>query len=224
MHAAVLVPVKDLTQAKSRLSPLLSLQERQRLAEIMLEVVLEAIGGLPGILRKVVVTSYAPAMLAAERHGMECFRETTQVSESHSVDSASAALEAEGVGAVLRVPLDLPLIRSHELGQILEQGERGARAVLVPSRDGTGTNAVYRAPPTLFRSRFGPRSFALHEGNLRRLAEPYVVLPLESLALDLDDPSDVEALLVSGLDCAAVRYLAQIGAAERLVEWRKARA
>ena len=33
--------------------------------------------------------------------------------------------------------------------------------LLVPSRDGTGTNAIIRAPANLFPSRFGPRSSSL---------------------------------------------------------------
>jgi 2-phospho-L-lactate guanylyltransferase (CobY/MobA/RfbA family) len=92
----------------------------------------------------------------------------------------------------------------------------GLQGLLVPSLDGTGTNAVYRSPPTLFPSRFGPGSLAAHEASLVALGVPYAVLRLESLALDLDDPGDVAALLRAGTACPARDYLLSIGAGERV--------
>ena len=222
MRTAVIVPVKALGQVKSRLAPLLSLAERRHLAEIMLQGVLKAVGLLHPDIRKLVVTSYPLAMAMAEQLGMECLRETSQVSESHSVDTASAKLEAGGIEAVLRVPLDLPLVSAQALREVLARAEAGAAAVLVPSLDGTGTNAVYRRPPTLFPSRFGPGSLALHEQSLWRLGVPYTILELPALALDLDDAADVEALLERAEDCPAAAYLREIGATGRLAEVRKA--
>ncbi len=40
--------------------------------------------------------------------------------------------------------------------------EPAPSVVIVPSHDGTGTNALLRSPPDLFPSHFGPESFALH--------------------------------------------------------------
>ncbi len=213
---ALLVPVKDLTQAKTRLAPLLSAEERQFLATVLLEGTLEAVCALPGPLRRVLVTSYAPAAALAERLGMQVIREAEQRSESHSVDAASAALQREGVTAVLRVPLDLPLVRTADLATVLAAAAGGAQAVLVPSLDGTGTNALYRCPPTLFPSRFGPGSLALHEQEARRVTAAVRVLPLPSLALDIDDPADVEELVRRGEACPALDYLRSLGIAQRL--------
>jgi 2-phospho-L-lactate guanylyltransferase len=213
---ALLVPVKDLTRAKTRLAPLLSEAERRHLAELLLEGTLRAACAVPGDYRRVVVTSYPPAAALAQALGMEVIHEGEQRSESHSVDSANAALEREGVTGLLRIPLDLPLVQSADLAAILAEAARGARAVLVPSLSGTGTNALYRSPPTLFPSHFGLGSLALHEAEARRATDALAILQLESLALDIDDAADVQELVRRGTPCAALDFLRSIRIEQRL--------
>jgi 2-phospho-L-lactate guanylyltransferase len=109
-----------------------------------------------------VVTSYSAAIELAEQYAFTVIPETVQVSESVSVDYGSRELEARGATAVLRLPIDLPLVRPEDIDEIwgFDQGE--GSVVIVPSRDGTGTNAILRRPPTLFPSHFGPGSLAKH--------------------------------------------------------------
>jgi 2-phospho-L-lactate/phosphoenolpyruvate guanylyltransferase len=215
---AILVPVKDLTQAKSRLSPLLSLEERRMLAALMLRGTLEAIAaaGAPG--PRVVVTNHAPAVALARGLGFGVIEEGPQVSESASVDAASAELERRGLAGVLRIPLDLPLLAPDDLAPVLEAAREGAAAVLVPARDRLGTNALYRSPPTLFPSRFGPDSLVLHERAARAAARAGEVRVLEvpGFALDIDDPGDVAELLRQGRACPALDYLRGLEVAARL--------
>jgi 2-phospho-L-lactate guanylyltransferase len=211
---ALLVPVKDLARAKTRLAPLLTRAERHALAMTMLEGTLRAVCAVPGLYRRAVVTSYPPAVELAESLGMMVIREARQRSESHSVDTASAALEHEGVTAVLRIPLDLPLLLPEDLEVVLAAGQ-SAQAVLVPSLSGTGTNALYRSPPTLFSSHFGPGSLTLHQAAARRATAAVTILPVERLALDIDDPADVLELFRRGTPCPALDYLRAIGIEER---------
>jgi 2-phospho-L-lactate guanylyltransferase len=216
MTVALLVPIKDLSDAKHRLAPLLTEEERTALARLMLEGVLGECARLPPEVRRVVVTNDRPAIALARERGFDVIEETRQDSESDSVDRASAALEAEGMRGVLRVPLDLPFLRAAELMEILSLAAEGLQCVLVPSRDGTGTNGLYRAPPTLFPSRFGPNSLALHQSSARERTGGVKVVELASLALDIDEPGDVAALLAEKGDCAAKTYLEEIGVRERL--------
>lgn len=213
---AVLVPVKVLDNAKTRLASLLTLAERQRLAWVLLERVLGELAGLPAGLRRVVVSSYGPALERAGTLGFQIIREESQRSESDSVDHASAVLEAQGIRGVLRLPLDLPLFTAEALAPVLAAAAAGQRAVVVPSRDGTGTNALYRSPPTLFPSRFGPGSRALHEREARARTERLAVLEVPALALDIDEPEDVAELLRLGVPCPAADYLRGLGVGDRL--------
>ena len=211
MNLAVLVPVKELKDAKARLAPLYPEGVRRALAWVMLGGVLEAVAALPGPLRKVVVTSDGEVAGLAEERGFEVLREARQISESDSVDRACVLLEQEGVSGVLRVPLDLPCLRGEDLEQILARARDGVGAVIVPSRDRDGTNGLYRAPPTLFPSRFGPGSLALHEALAQKMAGRWEVLPLASMALDVDDPADVAELMAHEGYWPAKEFLEGVG-------------
>lgn len=213
---AVLVPVKDLTRAKSRLSPVLSLEERRELAWLLLQGTLRAIAAAETGGPRFVVTSYAPAVALAGELGFAVIEEAQQRSESDSVDAASAELERRGLAGVLRIPLDLPLLAPGDLAPVLAAARSGASAVLVPARDRLGTNALYRSPPSLFPSQFGPDSLNLHERAARAAAADVRVLPIEGFALDIDDPADVAELLGRGASGPALDYLRSLDVAARL--------
>lgn len=223
MKLAILIPVKDLSRAKTRLSTLLSEAERRELAHAMLGGVLAQIDRLPAHIDRVMITNYAPAIALARAHGFALIEEGEQTSESASVDAASATLEARGYHGVLRVPLDLPVLDVADLQAVLARAQAGVQAVLVPSLQGTGTNGLYRAPPTLFASRFGPGSLALHESGAKARTAAYEVLPLPSMALDIDDPEDIGLLLARGVPCPALDYLHSIDIAGRLDAWEATR-
>ncbi len=219
---AVLVPVKDLEQAKSRLSPLLALEERRELAWRLLERVLAELAAWDAGVRRVLVSNYAPAIERAQALGFAVIPEAEQISESTSVDAASAQLEAAGVRGVLRVPLDLPLFSAAALEPVLAEALAGRAAVLVPARDRMGTNALYRAPPTLFASHFGPDSLTLHTRAARAASGDVVEVEVPHLALDIDDPADVTELLRRDEPCPALAYLRSLDIAARLERMQRA--
>jgi len=224
MTLAVLVPVKDLSRAKTRLAGLLSEAERAELAGLLLAGVLEAIGRVPAEavdepLRRVVVTAHAPSAELAQRLGFEVLPEPRPVSESDSVDRASVLLEREGVRGVLRIPLDLPLIETADVERLFALARQDARVLLVPSLSGTGTNGLFRAPATLFPSRFGPGSLALHQDEAHRLGVTAQVVRLDSLALDIDDPADIRLWLGSAKPTRAFDYVKSLEIEARLARW-----
>src|SRR6267143_1117877 len=126
---ALLLPIKDLRNAKQRLAGVLTPEERFGLAEAMLADTI------------FVVTNYDPALRIAEENGWEILREEQQISESDSVDAASRICEGRGVKALLRVPLDVPLVQPGDIDELLAVECEEPALVIVPSRDGMGTNA-----------------------------------------------------------------------------------
>jgi len=86
---ALLLPIKDLRQAKQRLAPFLNAEQRFGLAQAMLADTIRAVRGVRQAEQIFVVTNYLPAMEAAEENGWELLREEQQISESVSVDAAS---------------------------------------------------------------------------------------------------------------------------------------
>ena len=167
---ALLLPVKDLRNAKQRLAGVLTPEERFALAQTMLVDTVRAVRGSRRAHKIFVITNYEPVMDNATHYGWEILREEQQISESASVDFASRVCAERGVTALLRLPLDLPLLQPADIDDLLAT-ECGAPAVvMVPSRDGTGTNAILRTPPALFPSHFGPNSFAKHRHEAEQVA------------------------------------------------------
>jgi 2-phospho-L-lactate/phosphoenolpyruvate guanylyltransferase len=194
----ILIPVKDLTIAKQRLSGLLTPEERTRLAWMMVETTFAAAARAGNIDRIAVVTLYPPAISLAEKYGMEVVIETAQSSESASVDFGSKELMKRGAISVLRLPIDLPLIETEDIELILSSEKPRPSVVIVPSRDGTGTNAILRSPPDLFPSHFGPGSFSKHLQEVEKTNAQCEIIQLPRIALDIDDPDDVKEMLELG--------------------------
>jgi 2-phospho-L-lactate/phosphoenolpyruvate guanylyltransferase len=192
---ALLLPVKDLKNAKMRLMGALTPEERFALAEAMLADTLRAVRGAHCAEKIFVVTNYEPAIQLAEENRWEILREEQQTSESHSVDAASQLCEQKGVTGLLRLPLDLPLLQSSDIDELLNVEGQAPALVIVPSRDGTGTNAMLRTPPTLFPSHFGNGSFAKHLAEAERARASVIVRRNVRLEMDVDDESDLRAVL-----------------------------
>jgi 2-phospho-L-lactate guanylyltransferase len=192
---ALLLPVKDLRNAKKRLVGVLTHEERFGLAESMLGDTIRTLRGVLSAEKIFVTSNYQPALDAAEENGWEILREERQISESDSVDAASRICEKRGVRALLRLPLDLPLAQSRDIDELLTIEFPAPALVIVPSRDGAGTNAILRTPPTLFPSHFGNGSFAKHLTEAKLAGAQVFVRRNLRLEMDVDDESDLRALL-----------------------------
>jgi len=216
----ILIPVKDLTRAKQRLASLMTQEERTRLAWTMLENTFAAAAGARNADRVAVVTLYPPAIELAGKYGMELIAETEQISESASVDFGSKEAKKRGATAVLRLPIDLPLIIAGDIETILDLDGRDddeePSVVLVPSRDGAGTNAILRRPPDLFPSHFGPGSLAKHLAEAAASGAGCRVIELHRIALDIDDPNDVSEFIRRGQGTATYDLLTAMDIPQRL--------
>ncbi|MEK7829677.1 MAG: hypothetical protein AAB401_01250, partial [Acidobacteriota bacterium] len=88
--------------------------------------------------------------------------------------------------------------------------------VIVPSRDGTGTNAILRRPPTLFPSHFGTGSLAKHIREAEQANAVCTLLDLPNIALDIDEPEDLIEFLKLGKGTQIYELLAEMKIGERL--------
>ena len=67
--------------------------------------------------------------------------------------------------------------------------------MLAPADDGRGTNAAFRRPADLFPLRFGNDSFKPHHAAAQATGKPCIVLHLPGIAVDVDNPADLEQLI-----------------------------
>jgi len=194
---AALVPVKRLGVGKSRLRPPLDPRASAELAGAMLEDVIEALRGVPGLASLSVVTGDPAAARRARAAGARVVLHPDD-GLNPSLDAAAARLAAEGAAALLVVLGDvagaLPADLQALLDALADLGGRGV--VLAPSRDG-GTSALLRAPHDVIASAFGPQSAARHRELARAAGVAYRELDLPSLGVDVDSAEDLDAFLRS---------------------------
>src|SRR5262245_9736244 len=112
------VPVKDTAIAKQRLAPVLTQAQRQALALAMLEDVLAALAEAPGLARRLLVTIDPEAIRLAARYGIDCIADGAEDGHTGAVMAAARRLAADGVGGMLTLPGDIPLVTSDEIGHL----------------------------------------------------------------------------------------------------------
>jgi 2-phospho-L-lactate guanylyltransferase len=212
----LLIPVKDPANGKTRLSGLLTPEERRLLAWEMFEDVAQAAGAATKPDRIVVVTSFERAGQRAAKAGFDVMIEESQFSESASVDWASRELTLAGADAVMRLPADVPLVTPDDVDELLSTSLKSPGALLVPSREGTGTNCIIRTPPDLFPSRFGPNSLALHQEEASLAGINCVVRENFRISVDIDEPADLELFTQLGHGTRTFSLLSEINSVRQL--------
>jgi len=190
---AILIPVKAFRRSKERLATHYSEDEREALARALCEDMFRVVAEVKGIDRVYVISGEYHALSLARQLNWRTISESEQISESASVDAASRHCAEEGVQALLRLPIDIPLVTADDIESLFAALEPAPSAVIVPSYDGTGTNALLRAPPDLFPSHFGPGSFALHAKQAERVGARISIVRNERIALDVDEPKELRA-------------------------------
>ena len=200
----ILVPVKNLSSAKQRLAAVLDQSSRTELAQAMLYDVLTALDHWKQRPPVAVVTSDPYAMELAAQYQFEVIPDPDNPGETGAIEMATRVCVERGVESTLVIPADIPLIQAWELEEILKQAP-GEGSVLVPAADGRGTNAAFRRPANLFPLRFGNDSFKPHHAAAQATGKPCVVLNLPGIAVDVDNPEDVQRLLSLPGDTRAQR-------------------
>lgn len=213
--AHVLVPVKALGLAKSRLAHVLDPESRADLVLAMLRDTLDA-ALAAGDIQATVITSDPRAAAVARACGARVLADPGAPGPgSESADPLNAALNAAaehvrnrtpGV-ALLALQADLPALRPHELASALADAQRVGRAI-VADHTGAGTAALLHCvPDEPLRAKFGTDSAHRHvESGARALTGD-----LPGLRLDVDTVADLEAAARLGAGPATASALVRIG-------------
>jgi 2-phospho-L-lactate guanylyltransferase len=217
MSVFTAVPVKDLTNAKQRLVPVLSGMERRKLTQAMLEDVLLALSGTLDLSVHVVSTD-GDVLSMARRHGVACLVESANRGHTEAVAFAQHAARASGADRFLTIPGDVPCVTAAEVVAVLRALPDDRSALFVPSLSGFGTNAALLAPPDVMPLKFGEPSFDNHLEAARQRGLAPVVLSLPGLGLDIDAPEDLSLLLARGPETRSATLLREWGLSGRLAD------
>jgi 2-phospho-L-lactate guanylyltransferase len=218
MTVTALIPVKGFRNAKQRLSPLWGAAQREVLAETMFCDVLGAVIRTRGLSATCVVTGDDKVADIAASLGANVMREGAETGETDAVDYARGELKKAGCEAVLILPGDVPLVQSADIEQVLAQVPEGTTApfaLLVPSHDRMGTNALLLAPPDIITLRFGYDSFSFHMSQVSAQGLPLRFIENERIALDIDEPKDLQRFVSFDHDKGNSMAVARAMLAER---------
>ncbi len=206
----VVIPIRSLEGAKSRLGGLLDAEERQDLVRLLLERTIAAARATATI-DSVVVVSPDPVVLElAGRLGGHPLAQSWPDHDGGSNRGLNEGLAEAiqwardaGADAVLILPADLPSISPAAIHQVVALAAAalvpGRPLVLVvPDRHGRGTNALLLLPPDVIRPSFGEDSRLAHQAAAARAGA--LVIELDGpLGLDLDLPADLSLAEELGL-------------------------
>jgi 2-phospho-L-lactate guanylyltransferase len=200
----ILVPIKDTATAKQRLASILDQSLRTQLAQAMLHDVLFTLHNWKARPKVGIVTGDPFATGLARDYGFEVISDPDNPGETGAIEMATRVCVERGEPNTLVIPGDIPLLQAWELEEILKHAPTEG-SVLVPAGDGRGTNAAYRSPASLFPLRFGNDSFKPHRAAAEATGKPCVVLQLQGLAVDVDNPADLRQLISLPGDTRAQR-------------------
>jgi 2-phospho-L-lactate/phosphoenolpyruvate guanylyltransferase len=193
MRTAAILPIKSFAQAKQRLRHELASHDRRALVEAMFADALVALGRVASLERIVVVSGDRVAQRIASGYGASVVEDDERGHNTAAGRGIESLLE-EGFERALLVPGDCPLLSPADLNALLTHPAAEGSALIVPDRRGTGTNALLLAPPDVLTPSFGPDSRRRHLDDAKKAGIAAEVVELDSLALDVDTPEDLEAL------------------------------
>ena len=198
MSTYAIVPVRESSAAKTRLAKALSKKQRVALSLAMLSDVLDALRRTKEVGSIVLVTRDINAARLGTAKGARVLSEGRSHGLNPALRTGIRFAEREGADRVLIVPADVPLAKPKDLNRILRAG-RETSALIVPSYDGGGTNALLLRPPSIMPVSYGRDSFKRHCRLARKKGLRARILKARSLQLDVDTPFDLRRIrLASG--------------------------
>jgi 2-phospho-L-lactate guanylyltransferase len=210
------IPVKPLGRALGRLAAVLSPSERRDLQEAMLDDLLTACAGCPDFAGLLVVTSDPQAAALAARRGARVLPDHDPPQGMNAAVAVGCADAARRGRAALVLTADLPLAHPEDLAGVIAAAPPNGGVVLVPSRAGTGTNALLIDPADAMGTLLGPDSRVRHRALAGELGLALVEVVVPRIGLDVDTPADLAALVAGPWSCRTTDVCARGGLADRL--------
>lgn len=201
----VIIAVKRLAVAKTRLAPVFSAQTRENVVLAMLVDTLTATARVAALRSVTVITPDDAAAAAAAGVGADVLPDPTPQGHRDPLNNAIAAAErvlVESVPNVVVLQGDLPALQTQELAEAIAAARHYPRS-FVADRLGTGTAALC-AFGTALDPLFGLNSAARH----RRSGAIELTGAWPGLRCDIDTPDDLVVARRLGVGAATARAIA----------------
>ena len=194
MKTYAIVPVKKFENSKTRLSPMLTPDERIILSSLMLSSTLEVLA-CTQLAQVVVVSSDSRVQGIAARLGARFLHEEKDTGVNSAVTLADNYCVEKGADATVVVPEDLPLLNTMDIAMVCDLAVNDASCIVIcPSIRYDGTNLLLRKPPRIMRTHFDNNSYVTHIETAKDLGIPIKLFFSKSLMSDVDTPEDIKQI------------------------------
>ena len=204
------IPVKQISQAKQRLSPLLSTEERRDFFSAMLEDVLSMMVKIDFFEKIILATNCPHAISIAGRHGITHFETGPDDGLNQAAGETVNHLLENGIRDMFLIPADIPLITEEEINSVLKAHPSAPSLTIIPSRDKLGSNCILLSPPSRMPLKFGPDSFFRHKEIAQTNGLKVNPMEFPGFGLDIDEPKDLFELLKAEGNTCSQKYLRQL--------------
>lgn len=202
---ALIVAVKRLAAAKTRLAPVFSARTREGVVLAMLIDTLTAAGRVDALGSITVVTPDEAAAAAATELGAQVLADPTPEGHGDPLNNAIATAERAVGGFFPNIVVlqgDLPALQTQELAEAIAVARQHRRS-FVADRLATGTAALFA-----FGARLDPQFGADSSARHRRSGAIELTGAWPGLRCDVDTPDDLAAARRLGVGAATARALA----------------
>lgn len=200
---ALVIAVKRLTAAKTRLAPIFSASTREA---VVLAMLVDTVTAASTVAPVTVVTPDDVAADAARQLGAAVIADPTPAGHRNPLNNAIAAAEAElrtSIPNIVVLQGDLPALQPQELDEALTAARNYPRS-FVGDRHGTGTSALFAFGVPL-QPAFGADSAAHH----RHSGAIELTGAWPGLRCDIDTPDDLLTARRLGVGAATAQAVAQ---------------
>ena len=185
-----IVPMKPLSEGKSRLAQTLSPEERANIAIGMLRRVLVALRGASIDPIWVVGGDERVKNLARNNGGL--WYEEMGRNLNDTLDKAIEQVFRRGKSA-LYIAGDLPFVKPSDIHSFIQASRGMGNVTLAPARRDNGTNAMLIPHGVRFKPELGRRSFTKHLSQAARSETSVAIAYSPGLGFDLDIVDDLES-------------------------------
>ncbi len=194
MSLWAIVPVKPLRRGKSRLTKILSDEERYQLNHQLFIHTINVLKQVKEISNILVVSRDSDVLTEAREQNVRTVTENGTPELNNALLRASLFSKAFSNEGALIVPADLPLLTPQDVEGFLGVRTKPPMIVIAPDRRREGTNMLLIDPADLLTFSFGGKSFDRHCNLADAMGAKVNVYENENIALDLDIPEDYDLL------------------------------
>ncbi len=157
-HWAV-IPVKGLTESKTRLSDYLGDRKKLLVGALLQDVLSSVIES--GVYDRVVVISPDDSTLSHVKGSSVTLVRQTGLGLNRAIEQANRLALKQSSTSLTTILADIPLARPQDFKELFNLGNEDRKVLMAPSLKG-GTNVMMNQPPGMLRPSYGRWSYSKH--------------------------------------------------------------